>query len=122
MKKILLIEDNPDNADLVFAFLDDLYDIHACVDGFSGLEVLRNNSFDPDLILCDISLPGMDGVQFLTEMRQLPAHAHKPIIALTSHAMKGDQERFLAAGFNAYVGKPILDDVALIEPIERLLK
>lgn len=121
MQKILLIEDNPDNADLVFAFLDDLYDVDACSDGFSALEKL-NGDYRPSLILCDISLPGMDGLQLLKKIRELPPHTGTPIIALTSHAMKGDQERFLAGGFDAYVSKPILDDVSLIEPIERLLK
>ena len=121
MKTLLLIEDNPDNADLVFAFLDDLYDIHACTDGFSALEKLADDAFHPAVILCDISLPGMDGLQLLQKIRALPAHAATPAIALTSHAMKGDQERFLAGGFDAYVSKPILDDMALIEPIQRLL-
>lgn len=122
MKNILLIEDNPDNADLVLAFLDDLYHIRVCDSGFQALELLREGQYRPDLLLCDISLPGMDGVQLLGQIRQLPDYRGVPAIALTSHAMRGDQERFLAAGFDAYVGKPILDDVALIEPIERLLK
>lgn len=122
MKTILLIEDNPDNADLVMAFLDDLYDIHACGDGFEALRTLGESGLRPDLILCDISLPGMDGLQLIGEIRKLPGPDKVPIIALTSHAMKGDQERFIAGGFDAYVSKPILDDVSLIEPIERLLK
>ena len=122
MKKILLIEDNPDNADLVFAFLDDLYDIRACVDGFEALDVLKSGSYNPDLLLCDISLPGMDGVQLLEAIRQIPELQKIPAIALTSHAMKGDQERFLAAGFDDYVGKPILDDISLTDPIAQLLK
>ena len=122
MKKILLVEDNPDNADLVFAFLDDLYNIHACIDGFEALELLQQAKFIPDICLCDISLPRMDGVQLLQKIRQLDRYVTLPAIALTSHAMKGDQERFLAAGFNAYISKPILDDSALIKPIEQLLR
>ena len=121
MKKILLIEDNPDNADLVFAYLDGLYDIQTCTDGFEALEVLQTGDFGPDLLLCDISLPGMDGVQFLTKVRADQDLAKIPAIALTSHAMKGDQERFLASGFDGYVSKPILDDISLIDPIEKLL-
>ena len=122
MKKILLVEDNPDNADLVFAFLDDLYDIQACSDGFEALELLQQETFIPDLCLCDISLPRMDGIQLLQEIRKLNQYTTLPVIALTSHAMKGDQERFLAAGFNAYVSKPLLSDDVLIKPIEQLLR
>lgn len=121
MKKILLIEDNPDNADLVFAFLDDLYDIRTCVDGFEALALLKTGDYSPDLLLCDISLPGMDGIQLIEQIRQIPDLQNIPAIALTSHAMKGDQERFLSAGFDAYVSKPILDDVSLTGPINRLL-
>ncbi|HXH02101.1 MAG TPA: response regulator [Candidatus Competibacteraceae bacterium] len=122
MKRILLVEDNPDNRDLVFAFLDALYDIRACVDGFEALEALAPNSgYRPDLLLCDISLPGMDGVELLRTLRQDPRLAGIPAIALTSHAMKGDQERFLAAGFDAYVSKPITDETILLDAIERLL-
>jgi CheY-like chemotaxis protein len=122
MKKILLIEDNPDNADLVLAYLDTLYDIHTCADSFDALAMLKAGNYQPDLLLCDISLPGMDGVQLLSEIRKIDILQTIPAIALTSHAMKGDQERFLAAGFDDYVGKPILDDISLIEPIARLLE
>jgi CheY-like chemotaxis protein len=64
----------------------------------------------------------MDGMQLLDAIRQLPEFQNIPAVALTSHAMKGDQERFLAAGFEDYIGKPILDDASLINPITRLLK
>ncbi len=121
MKRILLVEDNSDNRDLVFAFLDAVYDVEACVDGFEALQILEQGGEPPDIILCDISLPGMDGVELLRKIRTRPALKDTPAIALTSHAMKGDQERFLAAGFDAYVSKPILDDSSLIDPIERLI-
>lgn len=121
LKRILLVEDNSDNRDLVFAFLDDFYDVQACVDGFQALERLADVDPLPDLLLCDISLPGMDGVELLRRLRAEPRLCAIPAIALTSHAMKGDQERFFAAGFDAYVSKPILDDASLIEPIESLL-
>ncbi len=120
MKQILLVEDNADNRDLIFAFLEDIYAVHACADGFQALELL-NSDYRPDLILCDISLPGMDGVKFLRTLRAQQHLATLPVIALTSHAMKGDKERFLAAGFEAYVSKPILDDATLLEPIQSLI-
>lgn len=123
MKKIILIEDNEDNRDLVLTFLEGIYDILACVDGFEALALLkREQHYLPDAILCDISLPGMDGIELLRNLRRIERLAEVPAIALTSHAMKGDQERFLAAGFDAYVSKPVLDDTFLIEPIERLTK
>lgn len=121
MKKVLLVEDNEDNRDLVFALLDDVYTLQACADGFEVLQLFQDDkSYRPDVLLCDISLPGMDGVALLREIRKIPRLHGLPAVALTSHAMKGDQERFLAAGFDAYVSKPILDDNDLIAPIERL--
>ena len=121
MKQILLVEDNPDNRDLIFAYLDGSYEIQACIDGFEAIALLEGEDrYRPDIMLCDISLPGMDGVEFLHRVRKNRRLSTIPAIALTSHAMKGDQERFLAAGFDAYVGKPVLDDTLLIDPIERL--
>ncbi|MFO1352382.1 MAG: response regulator [Gammaproteobacteria bacterium] len=90
-------------------------------DAFEALEVLNRGDYRPDLLVLDVSLPGMDGVQLLGKIRQHPQLATLPAIAMTSHAMKGDQERFLAAGFNGYISKPILDDAALVGPIEKLL-
>ncbi len=120
MKKIMLIEDNSDNRDLVYAILEDSYDLNDYADGFSALVALQNESL-PDLVLCDVSLPGMDGVELIRTLRKQPRFAHLPVIVLTSHAMKGDQERFLAVGFDAYVSKPIVDEEAFIDIIEKLL-
>jgi len=121
MKHILLVEDNADNRDLVLALLEDAYGVRACVDGFETLELFeRDSAYLPDLILCDISLPGMDGIELLRTLRQQNRLASIPAIALTSHAMKGDRERFLAAGFEAYISKPILDDRVLLQAIRQL--
>jgi CheY-like chemotaxis protein len=75
----------------------------------------------PDLVLLDISLPGMDGNEILSEIRRDGRMRHLPVIALTAHAMAGDRERFLDAGFNDYITKPIVDESLLVSAIERWL-
>jgi CheY-like chemotaxis protein len=75
----------------------------------------------PDVILLDISLPEMDGTEVLTWIREQDSLKHLPVIALTAHAMSGDRDKFLAAGFNDYVTKPIVDEALLIKAIERCL-
>jgi two-component system sensor histidine kinase/response regulator len=72
-------------------------------------------------VLLDISLPGMDGNEILSEIRRDGRMRHLPIIALTAHAMAGDRERFLDAGFNDYITKPIVDESLLIKAIDRWL-
>jgi CheY-like chemotaxis protein len=75
----------------------------------------------PELVLLDISLPSMTGLEVLEHMRADPALARLPVIALTAHAMPDDREKFLAQGFDAYVSKPIVDEELLFREIERLL-
>lgn len=120
MKRIALIEDNPDNRLLVQAMIGDRYEIDEYETGPDGLAGLQ--AMAPDLVLLDVSLPGMDGIEVLRRARHDPAMAQLPIVALTAHAMHGDRERFLAAGFDAYVTKPILDDVGLVSVIDGLLE
>jgi len=123
MTDILVIEDNEDNMDLVFAFLEDQYNLKSCFDGYQALALFEDeSSYVPDLILCDISLPGMDGVELIKFIRNHKPWSKVPVVALTSHAMKGDKEKFLAAGFDDYISKPIMDEQMLSEPINSLLK
>ena len=75
----------------------------------------------PDLVLLDISLPEMDGTEVLQWIRRQDVFRDLPVIALTAHAMAGDREKYLAAGFNDYVTKPIIDESVLLEAIERWL-
>ena len=75
----------------------------------------------PDLILLDISLPGMDGTEVLDWIRKQDDLKETPVIALTAHAMAGDREKYISAGFNDYVTKPIVDEAVLTEAIERWL-
>lgn len=117
--KVAVIEDNPDNRMLVQALLEDRYEISEYESGVDAVARLGDDV--PDLILLDISLPEMDGTEVLAWIRQQPSLKELPVIALTAHAMAGDREKYLAAGFNDYVTKPIVDEDVLIGAIERWL-
>jgi CheY-like chemotaxis protein len=105
MSKILIVEDSPDNMKLFRSLLT--LKGHE-VAGLSGGEGLLETigSFAPALVLMDIQLPGKDGFTLLEEIRR-SAHRDLRVIALTAHAMAGDRERALEAGFNGYITKPI---------------
>jgi len=119
MKKIAVVEDNPDNRLLVRVILESLYEVTDYETGFAALEGLHRQK--PDLVLLDISLPEMDGGEVLRRIRADGNLHDLPVIALTAHAMAGDREKYLAAGFNDYVTKPIVDETILLEAIQRLL-
>jgi CheY-like chemotaxis protein len=118
-RKIAVVEDNPDNRMLVQALLEDRYDISEYETGVEAVEGLPGDI--PDLVLLDISLPEMDGTEVLAWIRGQAQLKDIPVIALTAHAMAGDRDKYLAAGFNDYVTKPIIDEDVLIEAIERCL-
>ena len=110
MQQLLLIEDNADNRELIHAFLDGEFEVQSVEDGPSALAVLEDETeVRLDVVLCDIALPGMDGVEVLKRLRGIGRLDYLPVIAVTSHAMTGDRERFLDAGFDAYLSKPIHD-------------
>jgi CheY-like chemotaxis protein len=119
VKRIAVVEDNEDNRVLVRAILEDLYDLALYEAGEPALEGLRAEP--PDLVLLDISLPEMDGLEVLRRLRADPALRAIPVIALTAHAMVGDAEAYAAAGFDAYVAKPVVDETVLIRAIEGAL-
>ena len=103
---ILVVEENDDNRQLVHKVLGSRgYNIVGVVDGQEALRKLAN--LNPDLILMDINLPGMDGYEVTRRIRQQEKFADLPIVALTAHAMAGDEEKSLAAGCDAYITKPI---------------
>ncbi len=112
MKKIAVVEDNPDNRLLAEAILGGEFDLSMYGDGPTALDGMGRNL--PDLVLLDISLPGMDGVEVLRRIRADEATKALPVIALTANAMAGDRAKYLALGFDDYVAKPITDDVALV--------
>jgi CheY-like chemotaxis protein len=117
--KIAVVEDNPDNRLLVNTILEDEYEVSEFETGKEAIAGLADDA--PDLVLLDISLPEMDGTEVLAWIRQQPALSELPVIALTAHAMAGDREKYLAAGFNDYVTKPIVDEAVLLEAIRRCL-
>ena len=119
MKRIAVVEDNADNRLLLDAILSDDYELIEYETGISALEGIKKDS--PDLVLLDISLPGMDGTEVLANLRQIEQFKNLPIIALTAHAMSGDREKYLAAGFNEYVSKPIVDEETLFQAIQSLI-
>lgn len=117
MTTIAVVEDNADNRLLLHALLGGDYDIveyENGTDALAGLHAVR-----PDVVLLDISLPGMDGNEILARIRADNDLRALPVIALTAHAMSGDREKYLAAGFDDYVTKPIVDETILMQAIER---
>ena len=100
MRRIAVVEDNPDNLMLVEAILGSLYEMVTYENGIDALEGLPDA--DVELVLLDISLPRMDGVAVLESMRLQDKLKHLPVIALTAHAMVGDREKYMAKGFDEY--------------------
>lgn len=118
--RLAVVEDNADNRLLLQAILSDQYEL---VEYENGVDALQGITGDrPDLVLLDISLPGMDGNEILRRIRDDGSLRDLPVIALTAHAMAGDRERFLAAGFDDYITKPIVDEQRLFTAIATLLK
>ena len=103
---ILVVEDNPRNLKLVRDVLEHAgYVTLAAERAELGLELARECG--PDLVLMDVQLPGMDGVEALARLRADPATASLPVVAVTAFAMEADRARLLAAGFDDYIEKPI---------------
>ncbi|MCX6306689.1 MAG: response regulator [Bacteroidetes bacterium] len=109
--RILIIDDNPDNETTIKVLLQDKHTIITATNGPEGVAAAGNQK--PDMILLDISLPGMDGFRVFDEIRKNDLLRQIPVIAVTAKAMKGDREQILAHGFDGYISKPI--DVAVFE-------
>ncbi len=117
-RQILVVEDNPQNFELVEFLLEDAG--YAVIHAADATEMRRELAASsqreadettlPDLVLMDIQLPGVDGMTLVSEIRGLDGAGSLPVVALPAHAMRGDRERFIAAGFDGYISKPI--DVA----------
>jgi CheY-like chemotaxis protein len=121
-RKILVVEDNDMNMQLVEFLLEEGgYTIVKASSGEEALALTREtNGGAPDLILMDIHLPGMDGLSVVRAMKSDARTARIPILALTAHAMRGDRDRFLEAGCDGYISKPI-DVKTFVASIERYL-
>jgi two-component system, cell cycle response regulator DivK len=118
-KRILVVEDTEDNRQILRDLLTfaGFEFIEAC-DGASGVAMAREHR--PDLVLMDLQLPVLDGFAATRQIRADPTLAKMPIIAVTSFAMSGDQERAIESGCNAYVAKPF-SPKALLAKIKELL-
>ena len=118
MRTILIVEDVDYNRDLLVQLLEEDYRILTEADGAAGVETAARER--PDLILMDLSLPVVDGWEATRRLKARPETEAIPVIALTAHAMQGDEEKARACGCDDYLTKPI-DEDQLFEKLERLL-
>lgn len=103
---VLVVDDEPDNLEVaaeVLAYMG--LTVQTATNGIEGLQKLQ--SFDPTLILLDLSMPGMNGWEMRMQVKSDPKTQHIPIVALTAHAMVADMQRALEVGFDGYMTKPI---------------
>jgi CheY-like chemotaxis protein len=120
MSRVLVVEDNEMNMQLVEYLLEE--GGHQIVRATSGEEALEAiESSLPDLILMDIHLPGVDGLSVIRRIRANPRAGTIPILAVTAHAMRGDRDRFLDAGCDGYISKPI-DVKSFLPSVEAYLR
>lgn len=120
MAHILIVEDHPTNMRLAVFLLEKAgHQVVQASDAEQGLRLAR--TAHPDLILMDVQLPGMDGLTATRELKQDPATAHIPVIALTALAMRGDEAKMLEAGCDGYLTKPY-GHAQLEEIVNRVLR
>jgi CheY-like chemotaxis protein len=120
--RILVAEDNPVNRTMAVRLLGKRgNDVRVAHNGREALQALEQDTFD--VVLMDVEMPEMDGLETTAHIRKREeiSGTHMPIIALTAHAMKGDEEKCLAAGMDAYVSKPI-HPATLFKVIERVTR
>lgn len=105
-KRVLLVEDNEMNSRLVeFVLERDGFSVTTAPTAEEALKIAGN--LRPDIILMDIQLPGMDGLEATRRLKQNPQTHDIPVVAITAHAMRGDEERIIAAGCRGYIPKPV---------------
>ena len=117
--RLLLLDDNRDNLDVLSFLLSEKYEVVACSSAAEALRILESTVID--VLVLDIGMAPMDGLECLKVIRGLPHHAATPAIALTAFARQADREDFLKAGFQAVVTKPIMDQQRLEALIDSLL-
>lgn len=118
-ENILIVDDNPQNLKLARVLLvSHGYTVRTAIDAEDAMKALAE--FTPRLILMDIQLPGMDGLELTRALRLDPARRNIVIVALTAYAMKGDEEKAIAAGCDGYITKPI-DTNALPKRVAEIL-
>jgi len=117
--RILIIEDDPPSMELVRYLLEAAGHTTLCAaDGGAGVRLALDEL--PDLVLCDLQMPVMNGYQVAQSLREYPAWRQVPIIAVTAFSMPGDRERALASGFNEHISKPISPGL-FVAQVETLL-
>jgi len=119
MYKIAIIEDAEDNRDLLYYLLRDEFNVTRFSNGEEALREFVDDA--PDLIILDIWLPGIDGMEVLKQVRQHEHLQSIPVLALTANAMSGDREKCLSAGFDEYASKPIVDVSEFVAVVRQLL-
>ena len=125
MARILAIEDNPTNLELMAYLLRAFgYEVLEATDGEVGLAVARRER--PDLIICDVQMPGVDGYEVARQLKSDPTLRMIPLLAITALAMVGDRDKVLAAGFDGYIAKPLTPQTfvqqvaAFLQPNQRI--
>jgi len=117
-KRILVVEDHPINVKLVMLLLQGTYEVRTAGDADEALRVL--DGWPADLILMDVQLPGMDGLELTRRLKADPRTRGVVVVALTAYAMKGDEDKALAAGCSGYITKP-LDTKTFADTVARYL-
>jgi two-component system cell cycle response regulator len=119
MARILVIEDNPTNLELMVYLLKAFgHEPLIAMDGETGLATVQHES--PDLIICDVHLPKMDGYEIAQRLKNHPALREIPLVAVTALAMMGDRDKVLKAGFDGYIAKPIAPE-SFVSQVEAFL-
>lgn len=119
MARFLVIEDNAESRELMSYLLAAYgHEVATAADGEAGLTALEAGRFD--LIVCDVHLPKIDGLELIEAMKGRPSLSATPAVAVTALAMTGDRDRVLAAGFDGYVAKPI-DPQSFVGELEAFL-
>ena len=117
---IVVIDDDPDSLEVAEIILDAYgANVHTGTDGAEGLEQVKK--IHPRFVISDISMPVMDGWGFIHEMKNDPSLKNIPAIALTAHAMVGDRERAITAGFNNYLTKPLTANTFIYDLLKLLM-
>ena len=114
--EVAVVEDDPASRALIEAMLTPRYQIRTFATGVEALQAFENRA--PDVVLLDVFLPEMNGIEILRRLRADERLRQLPVIAVSAHAMPGDRERFLQAGFDEYIGKPITRRAGLLEALE----
>jgi CheY-like chemotaxis protein len=119
MGKLLVVDDNRASRELIRAILKRVQcDIIEASHGLQALDLIQHER--PDLVLLDIDMPGLNGLMVVKKIRENPSLAGLPVVAVTAFAMEGDREKAIAAGFTAYLTKPVRAAI-LREQVQQLL-